>query len=254
MQWGNIRDVVVPIIGGLVFARTLLFTSLFLVFLNTRWTPNFPWYPIAVLALIIVATVLVNRRWDIGLTIPRNMPWGRIYAFGIAISVTGFAVATLQGAYYDLVRGTEGGAGDVSPLFQLANAFVISMTAATLAELGFRGIILPRIAKVMGVWPAIVLVTVINTAGHRWIDSSTRWLGLLVMLGGWGYLRQLSGSVVPPLVIHVTMNFLLAIGFWFWGPWDLGAMTMSELVSFAALALLSFVAAIYFARSVQAER
>ncbi len=254
MRWEQVRNVVVPIIGGLAFSRALLFTSLFLVFLNTRWTPGFPWYPIVVLALVIGATYLVQRRWDIGLTIPRNMPWVPIYAFGIAISVTGFAVATLQGAYHDLVRGTEVLAGDVSPLFQVANAFVISMTAATLAELGFRGIILPRVAKVMGVWPAIVLVTVINTAGHRWIDSSTRWLGLMVMLGGWGYLRQMSGSVVPPLVVHVTMNFLLATGFWFWGPWDLGAMGVPSLASLAVLALISFAAAIYFARSAQARR
>ena len=66
--------------------------------------------------------------------------------------------------------------------------------------------------------------------------------------------EQVRNVVVPPLVVHVTMNFLLATGFWFWGPWDLGAMGVPSLASLAVLALVSFAAAIYFARSVEAQR
>ena len=74
------------------------------------------------------------------------------------------------------------------------------------------------------------------------------------MLVGWGYMRHISGSVVPPLVTHVGMNILLSTGFWFWGPWDLGAMDLPSLVSFAALALISFAVAFYSARSVAAQQ
>ena len=53
---------------------------------------------------------------------------------------------------------------------------------------------------------------------------------------------------------HVGMNILLATGFWFWGPWDLGAMDLPLLISFAALAIISFAVAFYSARSVKAQR
>ena len=110
---------------------------------------------------------------------------------------------------------------------------------------------LPRLLKVMGVWPAIIIVGAINTVAHRWEDYSPRWLGLFVLLAGWGYLRHMSGSLIPPLVAHVSMNIVVAIGFWFWGPWDQGAMGVPSLVSFAILGVVAFGAAIYFARGVQ---
>ena len=61
----------------------------------------------------------------------------------------------------------------------------------------------------------------------------------------------MSGSLIPPLVAHVSMNIVVAIGFWFWGPWDQGAMGVPSLVSFAVLGVVAFGSAIYFARGVQ---
>ena len=254
MSWKHVRLIALAILGGLLFSRVLLGTSIYLAVLNMEWTPNVPWYPIAALILIVVATYLVSRIWDMGLSIPRNMPWGRIYTFGIAIAVTGFAVATLQGSYNGQIRGTEGRGGDLSTLFLIVNAFALSLASATLAELGFRGIMLPRLQAIIGLWPAILIVGIINTLGHRPVDLYNRWLGLFVMLAGWGYMRHISGSVIPPLITHVSMNILLATGFWFWGPWDLGAMSVPWLVSFAALALISFAVAFYSARSVAAQQ
>ena len=46
------------------------------------------------------------------------------------------------------------------------------------------------------------------------------------------------------------MNIVVAIGFWFWGPWDQGAMSGTTLAGFAALAIVSLGAAVYLARSV----
>ena len=254
MSWKQARLIALAILGGLLFFRLLLGTSIYLAVLNMEWTPNVPWYPIPALILIIVASYLVHRQWDIGLTIPRNMPLGRIYMFGIAISVTGFAVATLQGSYNGEIRGTNSRGEDLSTLFLIVNAFALSLASAASAELGFRGIMLPRLQKVISMWPAILIVATINTLAHRPVDLSNRWLGLFVMLAGWGYMRHISGSVVPPLVTHVGMNILLATGFWFWGPWDLGAMDLPLLISFAALAIISFAVAFYSARSVKAQR
>ena len=132
MSWKHVRLIALAILGGLLFSRVLLRTSIYLAVLNMEWTPNVPWYPIAALILIVVASYLVHRQWDIGLTIPRNMPWGRIYAFGIAIAVTGFAVAILQGSYNGEIRSTNsrGEDLDLGTLFLITNAFALSMTAA----------------------------------------------------------------------------------------------------------------------------
>jgi membrane protease YdiL (CAAX protease family) len=192
---------------------------------------------------------LINLRWDIGLTIPADRPWGKIYAFALAITLAGFAISALQGAYNGMIRGTEGGPGTTSPALEIAGAFTVPVAVAVIAEIGYRGIMFPRVQKAFGLWPAVLIVGFINTVAHRWEDYSPRWLGMFVLLAGLCYLRHMSGSVVPPLVTHVVMNIVVAIGFWFWGPWDQGAMSTSWLAAFAVLALISLAVAIYLARS-----
>jgi len=152
------------------------------------------------------------------------------------------------------MRGTETGESDVSLAFRIADAFAISITSAALAELGYRGIMQPRLEKVMGVWPAIIIASLINTLSHRWESLFNRYLGIMAIMIGWGYLRHMSGSVVPPLVIHVSMNIVLGIGLWIWGPWDLGAMSVTSIVFFAAAGVIALVAAIYIARNVKTGR
>jgi membrane protease YdiL (CAAX protease family) len=250
----QVRDVVVAIIGGMVFSTGLLWASIYFTVLNDQWIPGFPWYPIPVFALVVGATMLVHRQWGIGLTIPAQMPWGRIYAFGLAVTIVGFSISTLQGSYNGLMRGTETGESDVSLAFRIADAFAISITSAALAELGYRGIMQPRLEKVMGVWPAIIIASLINTLSHRWESLFNRYLGIMAIMIGWGYLRHMSGSVVPPLVIHVGMNIVLGIGLWIWGPWDLGAMSMTSIVFFAAAGVIALVASIYIARNVKTGR
>ncbi len=254
MNLKQVRDVAVPIIGGLLFFLVLLYACMATASYNIQWTPGFLWYPIPVLVLVIVPTLWVQSRWNIGLTIPPNVPWARVYAFAIAISIATFTVSTLQGSYNGFVRGGEGRAGDVGPLFVLANAFVISLGVAALAEVAFRGIMQTWLQKAIGMWSAILVVAAINTLAHRWEGLSNRWLGIFVGLTALGYLRSMSGSLVPPLVAHMASNFLLATGLWLWGPWDLGAMGVPSLVSFAVLGLIAFAVAIYFARSVQGHQ
>ena len=55
----QVRDVVVAIIGGMVFSTGLLWASIYFTVLNDQWIPSFPWYPIPVFALVVGATMVV---------------------------------------------------------------------------------------------------------------------------------------------------------------------------------------------------
>ncbi len=250
MTGEQVKQAAIGIIGGLAYFLMVLSACIYLSVLNTQYAPNFPWYPIPVLIITIGSIFLVNQRWDIGLTLPPDRPWGKIYGFALAITLAGFALSALQGSYNGMVRGTEGGPGTTSPALEIADAFTVAIAVAAIAEIGYRGIMFPWVQKAFGLWPAVLIVGFINTVAHRWEDYSPRWIGLFVLLAGWSYLRHISGSVVPPLVTHVVMNFVIAIGFWFWGPWDQGAMSASWLTVFAVLAVASLGASVYLARSV----
>ena len=254
MTMQHVRNILLPIIAGLAFFMILIMACMAMAGLNTRLTPNVPWYPIPVLALVILPTLWVRSRWDIGLTIPPHMPWGKVAAFAVVITIASISVSTLQGAYNDMIRGTETRASDDNLAFLLANAFALSLASAALAEVAFRGIMQTWLQKNFGIWTAILIVALVNTLAHRWDQLTNRWLGLMVGLTALSYLRALTGSMVPPLVTHLVSNILLATGLWLWGPWDLGAMGVPALASFAAAALVALGLAVYLARSIKVER
>ena len=247
--------VVVAIVVTMLFFSVVMGLGIGLVVLNERSAPDYPWFPIPVILLLIAAIAGMQRWRPIGLAIPNDVPWGRVYGFALAITVVGIVVCILQGTYHGYVRVSEGVQTEVSPAFALLYWFVMSVFSAVLAEAAFRGVMQTRLMAVMGVWPAIVIVSIVNTAAHRWnIELLQQWLGIFVTLAGWGYLRFLGRSLVPPLVAHGVTNFLLALGLWVWGPFDQGALGTGSLVLIAATGVVTLVIAIFLARSVTAQR
>jgi membrane protease YdiL (CAAX protease family) len=163
--------------------------------------------------------IWAQRRWNIGLTLPAGTPWTKVYIIGIALTVLGIATALVQGRYTGMVRATELLDAEVSPLFTVTYAFYMSIFAAVLAEVTFRGVIQTRMQTVLSIWPTVVVIGVVNVLAHRWGPELTlNWLGLFVTLAGWTYLRWLSQSLWPPLVLHTVTNFLVALGLWYQGP------------------------------------
>lgn len=255
MNLQQIRATVTAIIITMLFFSAVMAVGIGLVVLNERSAPDFPWFPIPIIALLIAAIVGMQRWRPIGLAIPNDVPWGRVYGFAVAITVVGIVVCILQGAYHGYVRVAEGVQTEVSPVFSFLYWFVMAVFAAVLAEAAFRGVMQTRLMAVMGVWPAIVIVSIVNTAAHRWnIELFQQWLGLFVTLAGWGYLRYLGRSLVPPMVAHGVTNFLLAYSLWTWGPFDQGALGTGSLVLIAATGVVALVIAIFLARCVHAQR
>ncbi len=249
--WSTVTACVIT----MLFFSAVMALGIGLVVLNERSAPDFPWFPIPIIGLLIAAIVGMQRWRPIGLGIPRDIPWGRVYGFAAAITVVGIVVCILQGAFHGYVRVAEGVQAEVSTAFAFLYWFVMALFAAVLAEAAFRGVMQTRLMAVMGVWPAIVIVSIVNTAAHRWnIELFQQWLGLFVTLAGWGYLRYLGRSLVPPIVAHGVTNFLLAFGLWTWGPFDQGALGTGSLVLIAAAGVVALIIAIFLARSVNTKR
>ena len=248
--WATVTAIVIT----MLFFSAVMALGIGLVVLNERSAPDFPWFPVPIIGLLI-ATIVGMQRWrPIGLAIPNDVPWGRVYGFAVAITVVGIVVCILQGAYHGYVRVSEGVQTEVSPAFAFLYWFVMALFAAVLAEAAFRGVMQTRLMAVMGVWPAIVFVSIVNTATHRWnIELFQQWLGIFVTLAGWGYLRYLGRSLVPPIVAHSATNFLLAVGLWTWGPFDQAALGTGSLVLIGATGVVALIIAMFLARSVNAQ-
>jgi membrane protease YdiL (CAAX protease family) len=255
MNWKQVGAIIVSTVYALVFFGVVIGISMGLVQLNTNWLPDLVWFPVPVIALLVGAIAWAQRRWSIGLTSPGGVPWGRVYAFAFTITVVGLTVCILQGAYHGYVRLPEVTSGDVSPLFAVVYAFVMSVVAAILAEAAFRGIMQTRLQAFMSIWPVILIIGAVNTLAHRpGPELDQQWLGFIVTLAGWSYLRWLGQSLVPPLVVHGINNLLLTAALWYWGPLDYGALSARSLTVIAVIGVAALVSSIYIARSVNLQR
>lgn len=219
MNGKTLWTVGLSILTGLVFFGVVMGASMFLVTLNANTSPDTVWFPLPVTVILVAAIALAQRFWDIGLTHPADVPWARIYVIGTALTVLGVATAVVHGKFTGYVRATEVLDVGVSPMFALTYAIFMSVVAAILAEATFRGVVQSRMQSVLSVWPTVIVIGVVNVLAHRWGPEITlNWLGLFVTLAGWTYLRWLSRSLWPPLVLHALTNLLVAIGLWFRGP------------------------------------
>jgi membrane protease YdiL (CAAX protease family) len=252
MTGKQIWTVVGSILLGLIFFGVVMVISMSLVMLNASQSPQIVWFPLPATAVLVAAIWWAQRRWGIGLEHPRDVPWARVYAIGIALTVLGLTVALVQGKFTGMVRATELLDQDVSPLFKLTYAIFMSVLAAILAEATFRGVVQTRMQTVLSVWPTVIIIGVVNVLAHRWGPELTlNWLGLFATLAGWTYLRWLSRSLWPPLVLHTVVNLLVAVGLWFRGPLVHADLPNGTVIMIAAAGLVALAVAVGLARGMQ---
>ncbi len=252
MNGKTLWTIVSSILLGLIFFGIVMGISMGLVMLNANVSPGFVWFPLPVTVVLVGAIIWAQRQWDIGLTYPAGIPWTRVYVIGTALTILGVATAILQGKFTGYIRETELLEVDASPLFGLTYAIFMSVLAAILAEATFRGVIQSRMQKVLSVWPTVVIIGVVNVLAHRWgPEIWLNWLGLFVTLAGWTYLRWLSQSLWPPLILHTLTNFLVAVGLWFNSPFVHANLTNTTVIIIAVVGLLSLGLAVAQARSMR---
>ncbi len=249
MNTQALRALVSAVVLSLVFFAVVMGVAMTSVMLNARWSPDLVWFPLPVIAVLVGSIYWAERRWHIGLSHPADVPWGRVYAIGIALTVFGVCVAATEGVFSGKIRATELYGGEVSPLFQMTYAFVMSVFAAILAEATFRGIMQTRMHTVLGLWPTVVTVAVINLLAHRWGPELVRnWFGALIILGAWTYLRWLSRSLWPPLIVHGMCNLIFAIAVWFGGPIVYADLSGETIAFVVVVGLAALVITIVLAR------
>jgi membrane protease YdiL (CAAX protease family) len=237
---------------GFVFFGIVMGAAMGLVMFNANASPDTVWFPLPVAAILFGAIYWAQRRWDIGLAAPTDVPWARVYVIGIALTVLGLAVAIVQGKFTGMVRATELLDVEVSPLFTMTYAIYMSLLAAILAEATFRGVIQTRMQTVLGVWPTVVIIGVVNVLAHRWGPELTlNWLGLFVTLAGWTYLRWLSQSLWPPLILHTVTNLLVAVALWYRGPFVHAELAGGTVMVVAVIGIVALAAAIMLARNMK---
>jgi membrane protease YdiL (CAAX protease family) len=244
--------VVSSILLGFVFFGVVMGASMGFVTLNANVSPQLVWFPLPATLLLVAAIWWVQRRWGIGLEHPADIPWGRVYAIGIGLTLLGVATAVVQGRFTGHVRATELLAVDVSPVFTMTYAIYMSVLAAILAEATFRGVIQTRMQSVLGVWPVVLIIGVVNVLGHRWGPEIVQnWLGLFVTLAGWTYLRWLSRSLWPPLVLHTVTNLLVALGLWYRGPLLHAELANGTVIAIAIVGLLGLGVSVVLVRGMR---
>lgn len=247
--------VVSSVLLGFVFFGVVMGTSIGLVTLNANVSPGFVWFPLPVTLLLLAAIWWAQRRWGIGLEHPTDIPWGRVYVIGVGLTVLGIATAFVQGRFTGYMRATELLEADVSPAFAMTYAIYMSVLAAVLAEATFRGVIQTRMQSALGVWPVVLIIGVINVLAHRWGPEITQnWLGLFVTLAGWTYLRWLSRSLWPPLVLHTLTNLLVALGLWYRGPLVHAEVANSTVIIVAVAGLLGLGISVALVRGMQTAK
>jgi len=252
MNAKNLLTIVLVILGGFVFFNVLMGISMYLVFLNVDVTPTLPWFPIPALVLIVVATWLLNRRWDIRLSVPANVPWVRVYAFSFLAMLAAKCIKALEGAYHGAWLEAPALEG-VSTVFGLVFLLLVPFFAAVLAEISYRGIMQTRIETLLPLWPTLLILAAINTLSHSQIfggftDIGTQWIYLMAMNIGFGYTAWMARSIVPAIVMHVVMNVLFPGSQYLWGPFALGELSAPSLAAIAVLGTALTAVAVWLAR------
>ena len=255
MNGKTLLTIVAAILGGLVFFNLLMGASMYLVFLNVGTSPAVPWFPIPALALIVGATWLVNRRWNIRLTVPANVPWVRVYAFSFIAMLAAKCIKGLEGVYHGVTLAAPPAPEGISTVYGWVYLLLVPFFAAVLAEISYRGIMQTRLETILPLWPTLLILAVINTLSHYGspTDISTQWIYLIAMNIGFGYTAWIAQSIVPVIVMHVVMNVLFPVSQYLWGPFALGELAAPGITTIAVLAIGLTAAAIWIARGTRAS-
>ncbi|MAF83620.1 MAG: CPBP family intramembrane metalloprotease [Gammaproteobacteria bacterium] len=236
--------------GGLVFFVSIVLFVVGVAQFNADSTPDQPWFPVVVWGLLFALLFWIDRNWDIGLRIPDGKPWGLIATFAVLSMLASHCLLVLEGAYHGITREFEAAPEGVSGFFALVYWVGIVVAMSTASESAFRGIMQSRLMPLVGVWPAIMIVTIANTLAHRWDGLAERAVGVFAILVAWGYLRHISGSLTPAILTHIAAIFIWDLILWNWGPWDHAAMGMGSLVTTTLIGLAALAGAVYVAKRI----
>jgi hypothetical protein len=133
---------------------------------------------------------------------------GRVFLAGMGLQVIGVLLAAVVPPPPELenpmLRFVTHGPWAVALLFVMA-----VVMAPFLEEVLFRGILLPALRRRMRFPPAALLVTVLFAGLHA--VQTGGYLPALAAIGVTGYvlawLREASGSLWPPVLLHMGFNF-----------------------------------------------
>ena len=251
------KTILQGVVGGEVFFVGLTLVAVLTSNYNVAQTPSFIWFPLPVYAVILLAIFWVNGKWYLGFRWPAENLRLPIIGFAVFSMIAAHAVLTLEGAYHGLVREFHMAPEGLGPYAALAYWIGITLAMSTLSEVGYRGIMQSRLMGVMGIWPAIAIVTFMNLISHRFDGLLERTVGVIAILVAWGYLRHLSGSLFVTIITHILAIFAwdLFVGFMSTpgGGWDQGAMSPATLMGIAGLGVVSLGISVFFARGVKRQ-
>lgn len=233
--------VVSAVLLGVIFFGVVMATAIALIRLNAGSHPDFAWFPLPLTLTLVAATALADRYGHIGLRRSRTarMASARVWLLALLVTNAGVMACALQGYFTGYVRDAELLPG-VDSGFQRTYAIYMAVFAAVLAEVSFRGIMQTRMHTALGPWTVIVTVGLINVFAHRWdTDILQNGIGWFVILAGWAWLRWLSGSLWPPLLMHAGVNAVVALWIWYVGPIEHAAMSPVAVTAVAAMGILS---------------
>ena len=233
------------LIRGLLFFVVLMGVSLSLIFLNAGRTPAVPWFPVPVLIIIGGATYLAHRRWDIRIGPSQNVSWLMILVFGALLTIGSVCVSILQGTVMGMARTFPGPPDGVSFTFLMIYLIMMPAIVSVLSEVSFRGIIQTRLETLMRLWPTLIVIAVANTAFHfNATDLANQWLFHMVLNLALGYVTWISQSILPAVLMHLSMSITVNTSEYLWGPFVLPEIVQGAvLTGVISTAVLSFFAA-----------
>ena len=181
-----------------------------LVAFNAAVSPTIPWFPAPVLALILLATWGVNRRWPIRIAQPAS---GRAYAFALLATYAVVSFGVLESWLNDMTETAPAWPSqDVSASFQIMFLLVFPFVVTLLAEVGFRGLMQTALEKILPLWPMLFLIAVLNYLMHFYNpDVAGMFVRIICMNLVWGYITWRAQSLRPALVAHVVMNIAVPL-------------------------------------------
>jgi membrane protease YdiL (CAAX protease family) len=242
---------IAAILGGTVIFVCLVAFSILTAQFNADTTPNLPWFPVPVLAVVFGITWWCDQRWDIGLRTRCKAPVLQIAAFAVASNIAAHAVWVLEKVWHGAVYAAPTGPAGTSPAFLLTYWVVISIALSTSSEMCFRGIMQSQLSRYMGLWSAIGIVVIANTFSHPWDSLWPRFFGVVAILFAWGWLRHISGSLKACILTHIAAVMGGDIIFRLTGPVDFGQISQTALVINAAVCLLTIGISVYLSRLIK---
>lgn len=138
---------------------------------------------------------------------------GRILLIMLAVMVGGMIwlefLASVVGRQV-LENATSGLTLNGGPFMRLLTVFAVVVAAPAAEEIFFRGFLQGRLRRGFGPGVAIILASVAFSSVH-YNGGVLHPLGVLVLSLGCGYLRERTGSLWAPILLHALNNSLVIV-------------------------------------------